>query len=123
MTASITESHRQSATTNRIGGSAHHTVRTVPAAEMARMKRATRRDLAYMRKHPVTNPWLDIAIRAERAKDPVHWPRGPVGKRAHVGSTPNGRRTHEATSPPTGRDPQVRPIFLRPLTHGRPCST
>ena len=58
-------------------GVAHGAVRTVPAAEMARMKRATRRDLASMRKHPA-NPWLDIAIKAKRLEDPVHWRLGTL---------------------------------------------
>src|SRR3954451_10283157 len=97
MTAT-TASHRQSAATTRASRSTNHGVRTIPAAEMARLKRATRHDLAYMKKHPVTNPWLDITTRADKLRNPVHWWLGSTGDRAHV-------------RPATPRDPRevVRP--------------
>src|SRR3954451_17282468 len=97
MTAT-TASHRQSAATTRASRSTNHGVRTIPAAEMARLKRATRRDLAYMKKHPVTNPWLDITTRANRVQDPVHWRLGPIQSRDHAGVTPLPRRTQDASA-------------------------
>src|SRR3954454_3019024 len=108
MTAPTIEGHRQSAAAKGSSGSTHHAVRTIPAAEMARLKRATRRDLAYMKKHPVTNPWLDITTRANRVQDPVHWRLGPIQSRDHAGVTPLPRRTQDASAASCrGRDPRV----------------
>src|SRR3954447_5034299 len=107
MTA-IARGHQPEAVTKGTSRVTHKALHAVSAAEMARLKRATRRDLAYMKKHPVTNPWLDITTRANRVQDPVHWRLGPIQSRAHAGVTPLPRRTQDASAASCrGRDPRV----------------